>query len=153
MKKQAVIYARQSSGDDDYSESVEVQIANCRNLAEREHLEITEVLFDLNISGKTYPAGWEALANADGTFQRWLKGSRNPRRISRPGLGRVMELAERVDYIIVDDVTRLYRPLSRSFLESAVNEHLISVKVQILQVKGGKLDLAQLKTEAEKYNE
>ena len=143
MKKQAVIYARQSSGDDDYSESVEVQIANCRNLAEREHLEITEVLFDLNISGKTYPAGWEALANADGAFQRWLNGSRNPRRISRPGLGRVMELAERVDYIIVDDVTRLYRPLSRSFLESAVNEYLISVKVQILQVKGGKLDLAQ----------
>lgn len=58
----AVIYARQSSGKDDYSESVEAQIANCRKLAEKEKLEVIGIYRDLNSSGETYPVGAEESA-------------------------------------------------------------------------------------------
>ena len=36
----ALIYARQSSGKDDVSESVEAQISNCVGLAQQKNLEI-----------------------------------------------------------------------------------------------------------------
>ena len=141
MKQRAIIYARQSSGSDDYSESVEVQIANCRQLAGQRNIEIVEVLSDLNISGKTYPAGWEALATADRAFQSWAN-SNSSGRLFRNGFGRVIRLLDQINCIIVDDITRLYRPLSRSYLENAVNQTLIEHNVKIIQVKGGTLDLA-----------
>ncbi|UKI29938.1 MAG: recombinase family protein [Lentisphaeria bacterium] len=47
----ALIYARQSSGKDDFSESVEAQIANCKKLAEKEKLEVIGIYKDLNTSG------------------------------------------------------------------------------------------------------
>ena len=53
----ALIYARQSSGKDDFSESVETQIANCKKLAAKEKLEVIGVYKDLNTSGETYPVG------------------------------------------------------------------------------------------------
>ena len=141
MKQSAVIYARQSSGSDDYSESVAVQIANCRKLAGEKNLEIVEIISDLNISGKTYPVGWEKLADTDRAFQIWAR-SNSSGKLFRNGLGKVFALLERIDCIIVDDITRLYRPLNRSYLENAVNQSLIEQNVKILQVKGGTLDLA-----------
>ena len=141
MKQQAIIYARQSSGSDDYSESVSVQIINCQILADRNGLEVIGVYSDLNISGKTFPVGWEALAASDRAYQNWLKNN-STRKQFRSGLGEVIKQLARIDYIIVDDITRLYRPLTRSYLESAVNQALIENNVQILQVKGGKLNLA-----------
>ena len=39
----ALIYARQSSGKDDFSESVDAQIANCKKLAAKEKLEVIGV--------------------------------------------------------------------------------------------------------------
>ena len=65
MMESAVIYARQSSGSDDYSESVEVQIRNCGNLAKKSNLQVIGIFQDLNVSGKTYPEGWEILAEND----------------------------------------------------------------------------------------
>lgn len=41
--KKAVIYARQSSGSESASESIEVQIRNCMALAEKMNLELIEV--------------------------------------------------------------------------------------------------------------
>ena len=142
MDRKAVIYARQSSGSDDYSESVEVQIANCRKLAGNMQIRVVKCLSDLNISGKTYPVGWEKLAAADSAFQKW-SATHTRRNGFRPALGKLIALLPDIDCIIVDDITRLYRPLSRSFLEAAVNETLIENNVQILQVKGGTIDLAQ----------
>ena len=49
----ALIYARQSSGKDDFSESVEAQIANCKKLAAKEKLEVIGIYKDLNTSGET----------------------------------------------------------------------------------------------------
>ena len=43
----ALIYARQSSGKDDFSESVEAQIANCKKLAAKEKLEVIGIYKDL----------------------------------------------------------------------------------------------------------
>ena len=142
MKPKAVIYDRQSSGSEDYSESVEVQRDNCRQLALHRDIEILDVLCDLNISGKTYPAGWEVLAAADRAFQHWAQLNSSGKYF-RSGFGTVIKKLPEIDYVIVDDITRLYRPLTRSYLESAVNQSLIENNVQILQVKGGKLDLAQ----------
>ena len=141
MKQSAVIYARQSSGSDDYSESVAVQIANCRKLARQQNIEILEIISDLNVSGKTYPAGWENLATADRAFQNWAANNSSGK-MFRSGLGKVMKLLDHINCIIVDDMTRLYRPLSRSYLENAVNQSLIEHNVKIMQVKGGTLDLA-----------
>ena len=142
MKKQAVIYARQSSGSDDFSESVAVQIANCRKLANQQQINVINIFSDLNISGKTYPMGWEMLASVDIAFNRWAN-SNSSGKMFRNGLAGVIRQLRTVDYIIVDDITRLYRPLTGSYLEAAVNQQLIENRVQILQVKGGPLDLAQ----------
>ncbi len=138
----AVIYARQSSGSDDYSESVENQIANCLALAKKNGLTVVGCFSDLNTSGKTYPEGAENIAANDSAFQRWFDQQTSSRKF-RPGLGQVFQLLGTVDYVIVDEMTRLYRPVTRSFLESYVNQRLTENGVKILQCKGGKLDLTQ----------
>lgn len=55
----AVIYARQSSGSDDFSLSEEQQILNCKHLAADGKFNIAGIFQDLNTSGETYPAGAE----------------------------------------------------------------------------------------------
>ena len=73
----ALIYARQSSGKDDVSESVEAQIQNCKRLAEKEKLEVIGIFRDLNTSGETYPAGSESVAALDTAYQKWVSVSRS----------------------------------------------------------------------------
>ena len=138
----AIIYARQSSGSDDYSESVENQIANCYKLAEQENLSVIGCYSDLNTSGKTYPEGAEAIAENDLAFQQWFRQQTGSRKY-RAGLGQVFLHLTETDFLIVDEMTRLYRPVTRSFLESFVNQKLAGHQVKILQCKGGPLDLNQ----------
>jgi len=59
----AVIYARQSSGSDDFSLSVEQQILNCKRLAADGKFNIVGIFQDLNTSGETYPSGVEQAAS------------------------------------------------------------------------------------------
>ena len=66
--KKAVIYARQSSGSEAHSESIEVQIQNAMIIAGKMNFEVTDIFFDYNVSGKTYPAGYEFLAENDKIF-------------------------------------------------------------------------------------
>ena len=68
----ALIYARQSSGKDDFSESVEAQIANCKKLAAKEKLEVIGIYKDLNTSGETYPVGAEEIARLDKAYMKWV---------------------------------------------------------------------------------
>ena len=140
--KKAVIYARQSSGADDFSESVERQIENCKKLAEKENLEIVGIFSDLNTSGKTYPTGAEKIAENDTAFQRWFNQQTGTKKY-REGLGYVMQKLSDIDFLIVDDMTRLYRPVTRSFLESYINDTFSENEVKILQVKGGQIDLSK----------
>lgn len=138
----AIIYARQSSGSDDVSESVENQIANCKKLAEKEGLEVIGVFQDLNTSGKTYPKGAEAIAENDAAFNSWYEQQTGSKKY-RTGFGEVFNKLADVSFVIVDEMTRLYRPVTRSFLESYVNQKFTEHGVKILQVKGGKLDLSK----------
>lgn len=139
--KKAVIYARQSSGSESNSESIEVQITNCTALAQKMNIEVIDVFCDHNVSGKTYPAGFEAVANQDMAFLNWFADQTGYKKF-RSGLGALLNVLSEVDFLIVDEITRLYRPLSNSFLESFINQKLIAARVQIIQVKGGMLDLA-----------
>lgn len=70
----AIIYARQSSGDEEQSASVDQQIANCKRLAEDNDLTVVGIYSDLNISGKTYPDTTEAIALAavDIAYKTWV---------------------------------------------------------------------------------
>lgn len=140
--KKAVIYARQSSGSDDFSESVENQIDNCKKLAKNEKIEIVGIFQDLNTSGKTYPTGAESIADNDVAFNNWFINQTSSKKY-RNGLGNVMKQLHDIDYIIVDDMTRLYRPVRGSFLENYINNQLTSNNVAVMQVKGGKIDLNQ----------
>ena len=92
--KKAVIYTRQSSGDDDYSESVEIQKKNCLALAKQRNIEIIGEYQDLNSSGKLYPTGFEELAAKDVCYQNWLKDV-SSRKTARNGLGEVFNLNTR----------------------------------------------------------
>ena len=112
--KKAVIYARQSSGDEDQSASVDQQILNCKRLAADQDLQIIDVFSDLNISGKTYPDTTEALALAavDEAYKSWVNSTYLKTHKYRKGLAQVLGVLKNVDYVLLDDFTRLMRPES-----------------------------------------
>ena len=137
----AIIYARQSSSDSEtFSESVELQKEKCRELAKKEKLTIIGEFEDLNTSGKTYPEGAESIANMDIAFQSWYK-EQTGHKMFRRGFGNALKTLSDIDYILCYDITRLYRPISGSFLESYVNQLLIVNNVKIMTVNNGVLDV------------
>lgn len=138
----ALIYARQSSGKDDVSESVEAQIENCRKLAGKEKIEIVGVFRDLNTSGETYPVGAESIAQLDKAYLQWVN-AQSTKKSFRTGLGEAITLFPEIDVLLVNEVTRLYRPIHGSFLESHINQLLKDNHVQVLQVQGGSIDLTK----------
>lgn len=138
----ALIYARQSSGKDDVSESVEAQINNCKHLAEKENLEVIGVFRDLNTSGETYPVGAESIAQLDQAYLQWA-AAQSTRKTFRVGLGEAIALFPEIDILLVNELTRLYRPINGSFLESHINHILKTNHVQVLQVQGGSIDLTK----------
>ena len=140
--QKAVIYARQSSGSDDRSESVEAQVENCQDLAEREKLEVVGIFRDLNTSGETYPTGAENIAVVDSAYVDWLRQQTGKKNF-RSGLGDLLKLLPEIDYIIVNEMTRLYRPANGSFIEVYINNLLRTYKVKVLQVQGGMIDLSK----------
>lgn len=143
-KKKAVIYARQSSGSEDVSESVEAQIMNCRLLSKKENMEIVGIFKDLNTSGETYPIGAEAVASVDQAYLNWVRSQKEKKEL-RSGLGALIERLKKNDisFLIVNEMTRLYRPVSNSFLETYINNLLRDHKITVYQVQGGKIDLSQ----------
>ncbi len=138
----ALIYARQSSGNDDVSESVEAQIQNCLKLAEKESIEITGIFRDLNSSGETYPEGAENIAAIDPAYQEWLL-SQSVKKNFRCGLGALLARLDSVNIVIVNELTRLYRPINSSFLEGHINYLLKKHNVKLMQVQGGSIDLGK----------
>ena len=73
----AIIFARQSSGDDDVSASVAQQVKNCQQLAKECGYSVVEIFRDLNISGKFYPdtPGANTICNFDMAFRNWAASS------------------------------------------------------------------------------
>ena len=140
----AVIYARQSSGSDDFSLSVEQQIQNCKKLATDAKFTVVGIFQDLNTSGETYPSGAEQVASVDNAFVDWLRGHTKGKGF-RSGLGSLFVCCQekRVDALIVNEITRLYRPVVGSFLEIYINNFLRKRKIKIIQVQGGCIDLTR----------
>ena len=60
-----VIYARYSAGPRQTDQSIEGQVAECTEYAERNGIDIAEVYADRHVSGKRVDGRWE--------FQRMLK--------------------------------------------------------------------------------
>lgn len=134
----AVLYARQSSGDEELSESVEMQLTKCRELARKEGLEIIGEFSDLNTSGRTYPKGGEAIAELDAAYKQWYAQQTKTKKY-REGLGTALETIVKNDAaLVIYDITRLYRPVTGSYLESYIAQRL--AKVEIFSTKG-KIDL------------
>lgn len=140
----AIIYARQSSGDEEQSASVDQQIANCKRLAEDNDLTVVGIYSDLNISGKTYPDTTEAIALAavDIAYKTWVDSTYLKVKRYRKGLAEVITSLKTIDYVILDDFTRLMRPLPNSYLESHITQKLKMANVKIWCVKGGISDLS-----------
>lgn len=139
----AVIYARQSSGAEEESASIEQQIINCQKLAAEKKLEVIGVYSDANRSGKTYPALPEALEmlKKDAEYKS-VVGSFSGTKKNRPrtGLAEAIKLFDDVDYIILDDKTRLYRPVSGSYLDSYILQIFKKYNVKIYSCKEGIID-------------
>ena len=144
MKKQmkAIIYARQSSGDEEQSLSVDIQIENCQKLAQERGITVVGIYKDLNISGKFYPdmPEVEIFAAQDHALQEWVKSTSVQKMKARTGLGEALSNRSGINYLIVDDYTRLMRPLNNSFLGGVINQILISSKIKLLCVKDGEKD-------------
>ncbi len=68
-KVNAVIYARQSSGKEEESESIAMQIEKCMELARKRKIEVIATYNDANASGRLYPSGAESMADQDSVFQ------------------------------------------------------------------------------------
>lgn len=138
----AFIYARQSSGGDDESLSIDVQVASCRQYAEKEGINTVGVFCDYNTSGRCFPVGAENIAEKDIAFQKWFSEKTVNSKMYRTELGKLFSRLSEVDVIIVDDITRLYRPLAASFLESYIHQILIIHQIKIHTVKGGIINTA-----------
>ncbi len=136
------IYARQSSGGDDESLSIDVQVASCRTYAEKQGINTVGVFCDYNTSGRCFPVGAEHIAEKDVAFRKWFSEKANASKEYRTELGKLFSRLNEVDVIIVDDITRLYRPLAASFLESYIHQVLIVNHIKIHTVKGGIINTA-----------
>ena len=139
QSKKAVIYCRQSSGKEDFSESVVFQEEACRKFAASRGIEVIGVFCDLNTPGRLYPVGAEDLCEQDIALQDWLRRHTTDKRF-RPGLGEAIVALPGVDFLLVYDLTRLYRPVQNSFLQSFINSKLVSCGTELVSIKEGKID-------------
>ena len=135
-RKKAVIYARQSSGKEEESESIALQLERCHALAKEQNLEILGEFYDANSSGRLYPAGADAIMDLDIAYQKWRKNNTVEKR-SRPGLKAVLDLLPKANMLLVYDITRLYRPIQNGFLQGYIDMMLIEHHVHVLTVKEG----------------
>lgn len=145
-REKCFIYCRQSSGQDDAenSTSIQQQLQNCLDKAAKLNLEVVDTFTDANVSGKTYPQGqlFEEIARADRSFNQWFKQQKSSKKF-REGLGKLLARLSEVNYVIVDEITRLHRSLAKSFLEQTITYEITNAKVKIIQVKGETIDLSK----------
>ncbi len=138
-----LVYARYSCANDEVSESIDLQVQNCKKLAQKKKLKVVGIYKDEDASGEAYPLGAEAVARVDRAFAEWaqdLFANSEP----RVGLSLLLQNLKEVDYIIVNDMSRLYCPITGSFLEGYINQCLKENNVKILEVKGSTIDLEEV---------
>ena len=135
----AYIYARQSSGGEEKSLSIEQQLQNCVDLCNRKGLKIGGKFSDFNTSGRTYPTGAESVALQDRGFVRWID-STSSNKSFRPGLGELLQKLGQDDVIVVDDITRLCRPATMSSLVNYLGNFFMDLGTVVYSAKGERFD-------------
>lgn len=141
MKKKisAIIYARQSSGSDEQSDSVDTQEANCMEYCKRMGYEVKLVTHDLNTSGRTYPMSGAPVAEQDFAFQEWFKTQSKIKKY-REGLDMALSFLGQGDVLVVDELTRIYRGIKNSYLGNYIKQLFIKNNVMVETVKAGRFD-------------
>ena len=139
MQKTCVIYCRQSSGKEEDSESIASQTEICKKYARSRGMKVIGVFEDPNTSGRLYPTGAEDLLALDIQLQNWLKENTSEKRF-RPGLGKAFALLPKVDYLLIHELTRLYRSVQTSFLQSYINQRIAASGAKLISVKEGEID-------------
>ncbi|MBO7713621.1 MAG: recombinase family protein [Methanobrevibacter sp.] len=134
-------YLRQSSTEGDRSVSCEQQLENINNYAKENGWTIKQSFEDKNVSGRLYPPQFTSLAEADLVYKQYLKETKKEGQW-RTGLGKLFDKLKDGDTIIVDDLTRFYRPLTNSYLESALTQFLLSKQIRLITVKNGEVKLS-----------
>lgn len=140
------VYCRQSSTEGDRSISCEQQADNAVKFAEKNGLKVNQIFTDMNMSGRLYVKQFEQLAQQDIVFKNWCKESHKTKWF-RTGLSELFDKLKKGDTLIVDDLTRLYRPLTNSFLESAITQFLLEKEVVLYTVKNGQVNLSNFADE------
>ncbi|OGV68664.1 MAG: hypothetical protein A2283_20675 [Lentisphaerae bacterium RIFOXYA12_FULL_48_11] len=153
--KTAYIYARTSSDDGDYTrsiarqegkkskdirkkESIEEQIrlseAKCHSLG----LTIKGKFTDTGFSGRMYPTGYEATDDTDCEeyFQQHIHIKKKK---SRTDFGKLLD-SERVDYLVVRDLSRVVRPYKDSFVAKKIWQLLRKKKTGLITTEEGEID-------------
>jgi len=136
---EAIIYARQSSGSDDQSDSVDTQVANCKRLCAERGYHVLAICKDLNTSGRTYPLGGRSIAENDQAFLEWYKQQSRTRKY-RAGLDMALTMLAPSRVLVVDDLTRIYRGLKNSYLGNYIKQQLLATHTQVETVKSGIFD-------------
>lgn len=140
-----IIYARQSSGDEENSGSIAQQIDLCCEKAKQLNIEVIAVFQDANTSGKTYPTIWSEIAKQDDDFCNWCKTANKRQKQFRDGVSAAIEFSieNKIDSWLVIDSTRIHRSTENSFLANKFNQFFVNNHIEIVQVKGEKIDLRQ----------
>lgn len=133
-------YLRQSSTEGDRSISCEQQLENINNFAKEKGWTIKQSFEDKNVSGRLYSKQFASLAEIDLVYKQYLKETKKEGQW-RVGLGQLFDVLKDDDIIIVDDLTRFYRPLTNSYLESALTQFLFSKQIKLFTVKNGEVNL------------
>lgn len=139
--KKAIIYCRQSSGKEEDSESIAFQEKACRDFAKVRGIEVIGCFSDANTPGRLYPTGADDLAEMDNALKDWLRRHTTEKRY-RNGLGEALAALPGVDYLIIYDISRLYRPVQNSYLEAYINDKLISNNTELISIKEGKINFS-----------
>ena len=141
MSKTAIIYCRQSSGKDEERASIEFQEKNCREYASSHNIKVISVFSDANTPGRLYPTGAEELAEMDMPLLNWQKNHTTEKRY-RKGLGDALKVMMNVDFLLIYDLTRLYRPVQDSYLQSYINHKLNCSGVTLISMKEGEINFS-----------
>lgn len=140
---QAVIYCRQSSGNNDFSDSVAFQEKACREYAKKKGYKVVGVYSDLNTPGRLYPTGGEEASSIDEALCTWFETHTTEKKF-RPGLGDALAMFPEVDAIIVYDDSRLCRPVKNSYLASFLINKLEKFDVKLESVQEGTCNFKNL---------
>lgn len=138
-----IIYARQSQGKEENSASIEMQIAKCKEYAEKKGYEILGIFSDPNTSGRLYPDSECHSALGDTAYINWLKTQTKDKR-ERKGLAEAIKLFPQADILLVDDPTRLGRPATGSYLGTYLRQLLSDNDLIFDTVKNGLIDIKNL---------